>query len=68
MKVLTKEEREFTRQTATFNVYYDNVKESFLKKDWNRLKNKTDIVYSFYMNGISVFEAFKQIRMVLKKK
>ena len=68
MKVLTKEEREFTRQTATFSVYYDNVKESFLKKDWNRLKNKTDIVYSFYMNGISVFEAFKQIRMVLKKK
>ena len=66
MKVLTKEQNQYTKVTATFSVYYDCIKDSFLKKDWNRLKNKQDTVYVFYLNGLTVFETFKQIRLILK--
>jgi len=66
MKVLNKEEREFTRKTASFTVYYDCIKDSFLKSDWAKVKNKYAICTALYYNGLTVFEGFKQIRQIIK--
>jgi hypothetical protein len=67
MRVLTREENQYTKKTASFSVYYDSVKDNFLKRDWNKLKNKQDTVNVFFQNGLTVFEAFKQIRLIIKK-
>jgi hypothetical protein len=67
MRVLTREENQYTKKTASFSVYYDSVKDNFLKRDWNKLKNKQDTVYVLFQNGLTVFEAFKQIRLIIKK-
>ena len=67
MRVLNQEQREYTKETASFGVYYDCVKDNFLKKDWAKLKNKQETVNVMYKNGLTVFDAYKNIRQIIKK-
>jgi len=66
MRNLSQEQMEYTKETASFAVYYDCVKDSFLKKNWAKLKNKDASVYILYKNGLTAFDAFKQIRLIIK--
>ena len=67
MRNLNQEQREYTKETASFGVYYDCLKDNFLKRDWVKLKNKQEAINVLYKNGLTVHDAFKQIRQIIKK-
>jgi hypothetical protein len=68
MRVSKEEKNNYSKKNASFGVYYDNVKEMFNPSSWRKLKNKQDAIYAFYLNGITVIEAFNLIYKILKKK
>ena len=66
MRVTQQEVLDYTKDNASYLVYYDSVKECVLKSQWAKLKNKHDIVNAMYKNGLRVFDAGTQIRLILK--
>ena len=67
MRNLNQEEQNYTKQDATLSVYYDCVKDSFLTRDWTKLKHKWGTIMAMYKNGLTINDAIKSIRQILKK-
>lgn len=66
MRNLTQEQKQYNKQDATYSVYYDLIKSSFLKSDWSKLKNKNVIVMTCYRNNFMVWDTYKAIREMIK--
>jgi hypothetical protein len=57
-----------TRETCKYSVYYNCVKDCFLKNTWDTVRNKHVHVFEGYMNGFTVFETWEKIKYQLKNK
>jgi hypothetical protein len=67
MRNLNIEELNYTKETSSFSVFYDCIKDLFLKNNWKKINQKWNTIRYFYNSNKTVLESFKEIKNNLKK-